>query len=65
MEDYIEERQSRIPMNTLKRDVDAVEGQSGHLNLNKVATHAESLRANPPIRPLRCIVWHDEGMLMR
>ena len=32
--------------------------------LNKVARRAESLRANPPIRPLTCTFWRDEGMLM-
>ena len=64
MEDYIEQQQMRIPLNKLKWDLDGTNGQSRPLDFDKVARRAESLRANPPIRPLSRTVWRDAGMPM-
>ena len=62
MEDYIEQQQIHISVKKLKWDLDGTKGQSRPLDFNKVARRAESLRAIPPIRPLSCTVWRDEGM---
>ena len=62
MKDCIEQRQVRMPMNKLKWNVDGTKGKSRSLDFHKIAKRAEFVRANPPIKPLSCTVWRDEGI---
>ena len=65
MEDYVEQQQMRIPLNKRKWDLDGAKGQSRPLDFDKFARPAQSLRTNPPTRPLSSTVLGDEGMPMR
>ena len=58
----LEPAPAKIPISHLLWDRDAKFGQTRVYDMPTVEERLGNLKACPPLEPLRCIVWRDEGI---